>query len=156
MGANQRAQIKMTDEEIDEFLRGRHSMSMATIGPGGRIQLVAMWYGFIDGDIAFETKARSQKVANLRRDNRLTVMVEDGDRYEVLRGVELSGRGEIIDDMDQLRTVGISVFERYYGPFTAEVEPMLEAMLRKRVVVRLHTEKVVSWDHRKLGMTATS
>jgi PPOX class probable F420-dependent enzyme len=150
MGTNQRSKIRMTDEEIDEFLHGRHTMSMATIGPGGRIQLVAMWYGFLDGDIAFETKTKSQKVANLRRDDRLTVMVEDGDRYEVLRGVELSGRGEIIEDMDQLRTVGISVVERYYGGFTAEVEPMLEAMLRKRVVVRLHADKIVSWDHRKL------
>lgn len=150
MGTNQRSQIRMTDEEIDEFLHGRRTMSMATIAPGGRIQLVAMWYGFLDGDIAFETKTKSQKVANLRRDNRLTVMVEDGDRYEVLRGVELSGWGEIIDDMDQLRTVGISVFERYYGPFTPEVEPALDAMLRKRVVVRLHADKVVSWDHTKL------
>jgi PPOX class probable F420-dependent enzyme len=152
MGVNERSQIRMTDEEVDEFLHGRRTMSMATIGPGGRIQLVAMWYGFLDGDIAFETKTKSQKVANLRRDDRLTVMVEDGDRYEELRGVELSGRGEIIDDVEQLRTVGISVFERYYGAFTAEMEPMLDAMLRKRVVVRLRADKVVSWDHRKLQM----
>ena len=60
-----------------------------------------MWYGFLDGDIAFETKAKSQKVQNLRRDKRLTVMVEDGTAYEELRGVELSGWGEIIDDRDR-------------------------------------------------------
>jgi PPOX class probable F420-dependent enzyme len=151
MGVNQRAQIKMTDEEIDAFLHERRAMSMATIGPDGRIQLVAMWYGFVDGDIGFETKAKSQKVLNLRRDNRLTVMVEDGDTYDTLRGVELAGWGEIIEDPDQLLRLGINVWERYYGPFTEEHKPLVDAMLHKRVLVRLHTEKVVSWDHRKLG-----
>ena len=53
MGVNQRAQIKMTDEEIDAFLHERRTMSMATIGAGGRIQLVAMWYGFVGDAIGF-------------------------------------------------------------------------------------------------------
>jgi PPOX class probable F420-dependent enzyme len=150
MGVNQRAQIKMSDEEINAFLHGRHSMSMATMGPDGRIQLVAMWYGFIEGDIGFETKAKSQKVLNLRRDNRLTVMVEDGETYDQLRGVELAGWGEIIEDPEQLLALGVSVWERYYGPFSDEQRPFVDAMLKKRVLIRLHTEKVVSWDHRKL------
>jgi len=151
MGVNRRAQIAMSTEEIDTFLHGRHSMSMATIGPGGRIQLVAMWYGFVDGAIAFETKAKSQKVVNLRRDDRLTVLVEDGETYDTLRGVELSGRGEIDDDPDRLLKLGISVWERYQGPYTEEVRPLVEAMLVKRVLVTLRVEKVVSWDHRKLS-----
>jgi PPOX class probable F420-dependent enzyme len=151
MGVNQRAQIKMSDEEINAFLHGRHSMSMATMGPDGRIQLVAMWYGFIEGDIGFETKAKSQKVLNLRRDNRLTVRVEDGETYDQLRGVELAGWGEIIEDPEQLLALGVSVWERYYGPFSDEQRPFVDAMLKKRVLIRLHTEKVVSWDHRKLG-----
>jgi PPOX class probable F420-dependent enzyme len=152
MGINQRSEITMTDDEIDAFLHERHSMSMATIGPGGRIQLVAMWYGFVDGDIGFETKAKSQKVQNLRRDPRLTVMVEDGETYDQLRGVELSGRGEIVDDAAELFRLGVSVFERYQGPYSEEMRPFVEQMLHKRVLVRLRTEKVVSWDHRKLGL----
>jgi len=150
MGVNQRAQIKMTDGEIDAFLRERRTMSMATIGPGGRIQLVAMWYGFVDGTIGFETKAKSQKVQNLRRDKRLTVLVEDGHTYDELRGVELSGWGEVIEDPAQLFELGVSVFERYQGPYSEEMKPFVEAMLNKRVLVKLHTEKVVSWDHHKL------
>jgi PPOX class probable F420-dependent enzyme len=152
MGVNQRAQIQMTQEEIDAFLHERHTMSMATIGVGGRIDLVAMWYGFVGGDIGFETKTKSQKVQNLRRDDRLTVMVEDGETYDTLRGVEMSGRGEIIEDPEQLFELGVSVFERYQGPYTEEMKPFVEAMLNKRVLVRLHAERVVSWDHRKLGM----
>ena len=150
VGVNQRAQIRMTDGEIDAFLRERRTMSMATIGPGGRIQLVAMWYGFVDGTIGFETNAKSQKVQNLRRDKRLTVLVEDGHTYDELRGVELSGWGEVIEDPAQLFELGVSVFERYQGPYSEEMKPFVEAMLNKRVLVKLHTEKVVSWDHHKL------
>jgi len=151
MGVNQRANIKMTDEEIKAFLKERRTMSMATIGPGGRIHMVAMWYGFVDGAIGFETKTKSQKVQNLRRDNRLTILVEDGDTYDQLRGVEIAGWGEIIEDSEQLFRLGISVFERYNAPYTEEMKPFVDAMLHKRVLVKLHEEQVVSWDHRKLG-----
>src|SRR4051795_232674 len=101
-GVNQRSKIKMTEEEIDAFLTQRQSMSMATIDKDDRIHLVAMWYGFLEGAIAFETKAKSQKVANLRRDPRLTVMVEAGESYEELRGVELVGTAEIVEDPDRM------------------------------------------------------
>lgn len=156
MGVKQRDVIKMTTEEIDEFLLGRHSMSIATMNHDGTIHVVAMWYGFLEGAIAIETKAKSQKVLNLRRDPRMTVLVEDGEYYEELRGVELVGKGEIIDDPDRMFELGISVFERYQGgKYTEEMRPFVEAMLNKRVVVKLHVERVVSWDHRKLGMPST-
>lgn len=156
MGVKQRDVIKMTTEEIDEFLLGRHSMSIATMNHDGTIHVVAMWYGFLEGAIAIETKAKSQKVLNLRRDPRMTVLVEDGEYYEELRGVELVGKGEIVDDPDRMFELGISVFERYQGgKYTEEMRPFVEAMLNKRVVVKLEVERVVSWDHRKLGMPST-
>jgi PPOX class probable F420-dependent enzyme len=151
MGVNQRAEIKMTEDEIHTFLHEKRTMSMATIGPGGRIHLVAMWYGFVDGAIGFETKTKSQKVQNLRRDKRLTVLVEDGLKYEELRGVEIAGWGEVIDDPDQLFQLGVSVFERYQGPYTDEMKPFVDMMLNKRVLVKLHAEQVVSWDHSKIA-----
>jgi PPOX class probable F420-dependent enzyme len=150
-GVNQRDKIKMSQEEIDAFLAERNSMSMATIDKDGRIHMVAMWYGFLEGAVAFETKAKSQKVANLRRDSRLTVMVETGETYDQLRGVELVGTGEIVEEPDRIWELGVSVFERYNAPYTEEMKPFVEIMLRKRVVVKLHVEKTVSWDHRKLA-----
>ena len=152
MGVNQRSQITMTAAEIDEFLDGRHAMSMATLGPDGRIQLVAMWYARLDGEVWFETKAKSQKVANLRRDPRITVMVEDGEYYDELRGVELVGRAEISEDPETLWRVGVDVFNRYQGGYSEEMKPFVEAMLHKRVAIRVVVDKVVSWDHRKLGL----
>ncbi len=151
-GVKQRDLIKMTPDEVDEYLSGRRAMSMASINHDGSIHMVAMWYGFLEGCVAFETKAKSQKVRNLRRDPRLTCMVEDGEVYEELRGVELVGRGEIVDDPDRMWELGVNVFSRYHGDYTEELRPMVQAMLNKRVVVKLHVDRVVSWDHRKLGI----
>lgn len=153
-GVKQRDLIVMQPDEVDRFLHERRPMTMCSINHDGSIHAVAMWYGFLDGAVAVETKAKSQKVQNLRRDDRLTCLFEDGDTYEELRGVELVGHGEIIDDPEALWTVGLSVFERYVSPYREELRPQVEAMMRKRVVVRLHVDRVVSWDHRKLRMAA--
>jgi PPOX class probable F420-dependent enzyme len=154
-GVNQRKSIQMTPEEVEAFLAERRAMTMCSIGADGAIHAIAMWYGFLDGSITVETKAKSQKVQNLRRDPRLTLLFEAGDYYEELRGVELVGRAEIIEDPEQLWSLGVSVFERYYAPFTEELRPFIETMLHKRVGVKLHVERTVSWDHRKLGLPST-
>jgi len=152
MGTNQRAQIAMTDDEVAAFVEHSRTATMATIGPTGAPHVVAMWFAVIDGQIWFETKARSQKAQNLRRDDRLTVLVEDGLTYDTLRGVSLEGRGVIVEDPEALWRVGVNVWERYTGPFTEEARPLVETMLNKRVAVRLEVERVRSWDHRKLGL----
>ena len=154
-GVNQRKLIQMTPEEVDAFLAERRPMTMCSLAADGSIHAVAMWYGFLEGCVTVETKAKSQKAKNLARDPRLTLLFEDGDYYEELRGVELVGKAEIIDDPDRLWTLGVSVFERYYGGYSDELKPFLEAMLHKRVAVKLHAERTVSWDHRKLGLPAT-
>ncbi|MFI5537914.1 PPOX class F420-dependent oxidoreductase [Nocardia sp. NPDC051900] len=154
MGVNQRAQIVMSDTEITEFLQRSRIATLATIGPKGTPHLTAMWYALIGGEIWFETKAKSQKAVNLRRDPRVTCMVEAGDTYDQLRGVSIEGRAEIIDDAEKLFAVGVSVWERYTGPYNEELRPMVEAMLNKRVAVRVVPERTRSWDHRKLGLPA--
>lgn len=151
-GVNQRSTVAMTQEEIDEFLSGRRTMSMATINGDGTIHMIAMWYGFLEGCLAIESKAKAQKVVNLRRNPTITVMVEDGDTYDQLRGVQIQGTAEIIEDPERMFTAGISVFERYNAPYTEEMKPFVEMMLHKRVVVKIHPVKVASWDHRKLGI----
>ena len=154
-GVKQRDLITMTPEEVDAFLHERRAMTMCTINHDGSIHAVAMWYGFVDGCLAIETKAKAQKAVNLGRDPRMTCMFEDGDYYEELRGVELVGRAEVIDDPERMFELGVSVFERYYNPYTEELRPFVETMLHKRVVIKLHVDRVVSWDHRKLGMPST-
>jgi PPOX class probable F420-dependent enzyme len=152
MGTNQRAQITMTDDEVAAFVERSRTASMATLGPTGAPHVVAMWFAVLDGQIWFETKSRSQKAQNLRRDPRITCLIEDGLTYDTLRGVSLEGRGEIVEDPDLLWRVGVGVWERYTGPYTEEARPLVEFMLQKRVAVRVDVDRVRSWDHRKLGL----
>lgn len=154
MGTNQRSQVTMTDEEIDRFIRGRRTAILTTIGPDGHPHAVAMWFAWLDGEIWFETKAKSQKATNLRRDPRATILVEDGLTYDVLRGVSLEGRIEIVEEPAVLWRVGVDVWERYTGPYDESVRPFVETMLHNRVAMRLRVERVRSWDHRKLGLPA--
>jgi PPOX class probable F420-dependent enzyme len=144
----------MSDEEVATFIEQQRSATIATVGPSGLPHLVAMWYAVIDGQVWIETKAKSQKVVNLRRNDNFSFLVEDGLTYDQLRGVSLEGRGVVIDDADALWKVGVSVFERYTGPYTEKLRPFVEVMLHNRVAVRLDVERVRSWDHRKLGMSA--
>lgn len=152
MGTNQRSQVEMTATEIDAFVERSRACTMATIGADGRPHLVAMWYAVVDGQIWFETKAASQKAVNLTRDPRVTILIEDGLTYDKLRGVSFDGSAEIIDDPAVLWKVGVSVWERYNGPYTDEVKPLVEFMLHKRIAVRLDVSRTRSWDHRKLGL----
>ncbi|MET9259023.1 PPOX class F420-dependent oxidoreductase [Amycolatopsis sp. NPDC004079] len=152
MGTKQRAQIEMTPEEVSAYLSAQRTATLVSLGPGGHPHAVAMWFAVIDGVLWFETKAKAQKAVNLRRDPRVTVLIEDGLTYDVLRGVSLEGRAEVVDDPEALWAVGVNIWERYHGEYTDEVKPMVEFMLSKRVAVRVDVERVRSWDHRKLGL----
>ncbi|WP_029112173.1 pyridoxamine 5'-phosphate oxidase family protein [Mycobacterium sp. URHB0044] len=153
MGKNERGKIVMSDDEIVEFIDHSRTATMATLSADGKPHLVAMWYAVLDGEIWFETKAKSQKAVNLRRDPTLTVMIEDGKTYDTLRGVSIEGRAEIVDsDPDLLLRVGISVWERYTGPYSEDMRPFVDQMMNNRVAVRVVPTRTRSWDHRKLGM----
>jgi nitroimidazol reductase NimA-like FMN-containing flavoprotein (pyridoxamine 5'-phosphate oxidase superfamily) len=119
----------------------------------GRSHLVAMWYGFDGERPAFETFARSQKVLNLRRNPNLTVLVEDGDTYETLRGVQIVGRAELIEEGDpRVIDIAESVVTRYIDTSSPEeARAVAEAMANKRAGVIIHADKIVTWDHTKLG-----
>lgn len=152
MGKNQRSLVTMSDTEVRDYLQHSRTMTLATLGADGHPHLVAMWYAVLDGDIWFETKTKSQKAVNLRRDHRVTCLVEDGLTYDRLRGVSIEGNAEIVDDPDALWRVGVAIWERYNGPYSEEVRPFVEVMLNKRVAIRVERTRVRSWDHRKLGM----
>jgi PPOX class probable F420-dependent enzyme len=154
-GVKQRDAIRMTASEIEAFIHDVRTMNCATINHDGTIHLVAMWYGFLEGAPALETKRKSQKVQNLRRNPQITCLVEDGKSYDQLRGVEMVGRAEIVEDADRMFELGISVLERHRGVgYDESMRPDVEQMLHKRVVIKIHVDRYVSWDHRKLGLPA--
>ena len=87
----------MTDGEVQTYLAQQRTMIRVTNGPSGHPHTVAMWYGLVDGAIWFETKAKSQKAVNLRRDPRITCLIEDGHTYDTLRGASF----ECVPEIDQ-------------------------------------------------------
>src|SRR5436853_7743000 len=88
-GINQRSLIRMTPEEVDAYVNEGKTIVMCTLNRDNTIHAVSMWYGFLEGCVAFETKAKSQKVQNLRRNPTITCHLESGDNYNELRGVSL-------------------------------------------------------------------
>lgn len=148
---SRRDQIRMTDEERLAFLRERHTMSVATIGPDGRIHLVAMWYGFVGDQLAFWTYGKSQKIRNLERDPQITCLVEAGHDYNELKGVELVGRGIVSHERDVVQAIGESTWERYTGPVDDAARQAVGVVGAKRAAVLLEVDKIVDWDHSKLG-----
>ena len=154
MGTKQRGQIVMTDAEVADFVARSRTGTMATVGRDGQPHLVAMWYGVVNGDIWVETKVKSQKVVNLKRDPKISFLIEDGMTYDSLRGVRFEGGAEIHDDPDTIFAVGVSIWERYNGPYTDDLKPAVDMMMNKRVAVRIRAYRVRSWDHRKLGLPA--
>ena len=147
---SRRDQIKMTEAEVDAFLAGRHTMNVASYNHDGTIHLVAMWYAVLDGDPVFWTFGKSQKIKNLQRDPRITLLVESGEEYGELRGVEIVGTATVITDHDPIMEIGEAVYARYFGEVTDEVRPFVELTGAKRYGVRISPQRVVSWDHRKL------
>ena len=143
--------IRMNDEEIRAFLEEQHILQVATIDHDGWPHLVAMWYVLIDGQVVFWTYAKSQKAINLRRDARLTCLVETGERYDELQGVQIKGRAIINDDRETVQRVGEVIWERYTGSLNEATLQMVAAQAPKRVVVFVEPVETVSWDHRKLG-----
>jgi PPOX class probable F420-dependent enzyme len=147
---NQRAAVAMAPAEVEEFLRGRHTMALATTAPNGRPHLVAMWYGFVAGSPGFLTYRGSQKYKNLLRDPLVTCLVEDGEAYDELRGVQLLGRTEVLEDEDRRLELAYSVTERYQGALDDAARAAVRAHLPKRLAIRIEVEDVVSWDHSRL------
>src|SRR5919109_5669098 len=105
-------QIRMSDEEIRAFLEEQRILQVATLDHDGYPHLVAMWYVLLNNEIAFWTYAKSQKSVNLRRDPRLTCLVEAGERYEELRGVQIKGEAVIYDDSETVQRIGEKIWER--------------------------------------------
>jgi PPOX class probable F420-dependent enzyme len=152
---NRRAEIALTSEEVDALLRGSRTAVLVTQGPDGFPDPVPMWFVVDDdGVVWMRTYAKSQKVLNLARDPRCALLVEDGERYTELRGVQLTGRIELVDDVDRICEVMAGLMVKYEGLDLEHVDAVKEAYrptALKQRALRLDVERTVSWDHGKQG-----
>src|SRR5258708_20294188 len=143
--------IRMNDEEIRAFLEEQRTLQVATIDHDGWPHLIAMWYVLIHDQVVFWTYAKSQKIVNLRRDARLTCLVEAGERYDELRGVQIKGQAIISDDRETVQRIGEAIWERYTGSLNDNTRQMVAPQAAKRVVVFVKPLEIASSVHPQLG-----
>ena len=153
---SRRDQIRMSDDELREFVNDHKVMTVATVGPNGRPHLMPLWYvPQPDGDLIGWTFAKSQKAKNLERDPHATLQVEDGVEYQELRGVMFECDVEVARDENEVADFGMAIFQRYAprdgGELPPEVREMVQKQAPKRIGMRFHPTRTVTWDHRKLG-----
>jgi PPOX class probable F420-dependent enzyme len=147
-----RDQIRMTEAEVKDFIGDRKSLQVATLNRDGSVHLTTLWFALVEGDIVFETFTKSQKIVNLRRDPRIAVLLESGTRYDELRGVSINGRAPLHDDPEVVHPYALAVMRRNQPEIPEEsLDQVARMMAAKRTAVVVKAEKVVSWDHRKLG-----
>ncbi|MFI5558691.1 pyridoxamine 5'-phosphate oxidase family protein [Amycolatopsis japonica] len=155
---SRRDQIRMSPDELAAYLDEQKVINVATIGPNGRPHLAPLWYYPHESGVATWTYGTSQKAKNLERDPRATVLIEDGDSYEKLRGVSLEADVEVITDTAAVTQMGISLMQRYAGakpgdPVPDELSGFIGKQAPKRIGLIFRPTKIVSWDHTKLGGT---
>lgn len=152
---SRRQLIRMSDEERRKFIGEAQTVILCSLSKDGFPHPMPMWFAVEDDDaIVMTTFSKSQKVRNLERDPRVSLLIEDGEEYAKLRGVVLEGRAEL----DPRTETVLSVLERITarrgaapGADPAAVRGALKLTAPKRVAIRLRPERVVSWDHTKLG-----
>jgi PPOX class probable F420-dependent enzyme len=149
MAINRRQQIRLSPDEQAAFFREHKKAALATIDQDGFPHVVAMNYFAKDGAFYMTSYGKAQKVVNVRRNPKVALMIDAGDTYGELRGVMIRGHCEILDDLDAVT----AAFESRRGAQAnpSPVQPGAVASAPKRVVLKIVPEKVVSWDHRKLG-----
>jgi len=153
----QRDRVRMSDAEVAAMLAGNRKVQLASINPDGYPHLVTMYYALVDGKIAFWTYRTSQKALNLARDPRISCLVETGEAYFDLRGVQVQGTVETITEPDAVLKIGLSIGDVMAGSQAAAAGQGPEAIndyvanaARKRYAYVVEPVRVISWDHTKL------
>ena len=153
---SRRDQIKLSEAEQRELLESERVVTVATNGPRGWPHVMPLWYVVREGEIWIWTYAKSQKVKNLERDPRATLLVETGVAYQELRGVQIEAQAELIRDTETIVDYAKEMTLRYSKGIESvegDAAAALQAQAPKRVAIRFHPRRVATWDHRKLGGT---
>src|SRR5262245_27514788 len=155
---SRRELIRMSEQEMREFLRSSRTIMINSIGPGGYPHPMPMWFALDDdGTVRMTTFRKSQKVLNLRRDPRVSLLAEAGHEYSELRGIVIYGKAEVVDDPEGVKASLLRIGGAGDDPdpsARAAADAVISKTAAKRVAILIRPEKVVSWDHRKLGCTS--
>tara|TARA_R110002073_G_scaffold56247_1_gene143358 strand:+ start:183 stop:647 length:465 start_codon:yes stop_codon:yes gene_type:complete len=151
---SRREMIAMSEQEMWDFIETQKSIQVCTLNKDGTPHLTVMWFAVRDGAIVLETFTKSQKIVNLKRNPQMAVLLEDGDTYNELRGVSINCEAELVEDYDTVHALHVDVVVRNQPGVTPEqAEEFTREMSKKKTVIQVRPQKVMSWDHRKLDVT---
>jgi PPOX class probable F420-dependent enzyme len=153
---SRRDQIRLSEGELLELLEAERVVVVSSIGPRGWPHSMPMWFVPRDEEVWIWTYAKSQKVRNLERDPRATLLVETGREYSELRGAMIEAEAEIHRDQDTVLGFAEELTLRYaegISSIEGDAKASLEAQAPKRVAIHFRPVRTATWDHRKLGGT---
>jgi len=149
---NRRSNIAFTADEEAAFLRQAKTIILCSVDRDGYPHAVAMWFDVDpDGAVLMTTYGKSQKVKNLRRNPKVTLLAESGLTYDQLKGVMIRGRAEVIEDVERCTQLLVRIHLKMGGESIPGLEDAVRERARKRVLLRIVPERTSSWDHTKLG-----
>jgi PPOX class probable F420-dependent enzyme len=125
-------------DDLKKILDGPVFVTVATIQPDGSPQVSPVWVKRDGDDLLISTTVGRRKERNLRRDPRVTVVVQPADApytYAEVRGsatLTTDGGPQLIDELSQ----------KYTGKSYAEFNPSSKDD-GERVIVRVTPRKVV-------------
>jgi PPOX class probable F420-dependent enzyme len=141
----------MTPAEIDAFLAVEHTCRVATTGADGRPHVAPLWFVWDGAALWLNSTVRSQRWTDLTRDPRVAVVVDAGERYDQLRGVELAGTATPVGPVPREDTGPVAelagperLFARKYAGTDTFTPDGRHAWLR------VDPDKIMSWDFRKI------
>jgi nitroimidazol reductase NimA-like FMN-containing flavoprotein (pyridoxamine 5'-phosphate oxidase superfamily) len=109
------AGLDLTPDELDELMTSSWNMRVATVGPGDRINLTPLWFGWAGGKVYFY--CRGQKIANLRRTTACSVLVDRNERFPELQGAMLQGTATVLETAaDEAADPHLAVAQAQMGP----------------------------------------
>jgi nitroimidazol reductase NimA-like FMN-containing flavoprotein (pyridoxamine 5'-phosphate oxidase superfamily) len=143
--------IAMSADELAEFLATQRTCRVATVGPDGP-HATALWFGWDGTHLWLYSIVRSQRWADVVRDPRVGVVIDTGEQYDELRGVEITGTAEVIGDVP--RTGGaderLTAIERLFADkYMGGIAEMFHD--GRHGWLRVTPAKIASWDFRKLA-----
>ena len=134
------SRVKLS-EKAHAYLQEKRFAVLATLNEDGTPQLTTMWYLLEDdGTILMNTKVGRAKERNMRRDPRISVCVEDGYIY-----VTLSGKVEMIDDLEIAQRDIFRLSSRYHGEEKAKRQMENQFSKEQRVTLRLKPEHIIEY-----------
>ena len=142
--------ISMTTDERDAFLAEQRTCRVATVGPSGP-HATPLWFAWDAGALWLYSIVRSKRWSDLQRDPRIGAVVDAGEEYFDLRGVEITGTVEVVGEVprtdapDELLAGAEAEFSRKYLDGNGMFHDGKHGWLK------VTPSKIVSWDFRKLG-----